>query len=220
VSHPTVVLVAGTGTEVGKTWVGAALGAELARRGRIVAARKPVQSFEPGDDRVGCTDAHVLAAATGEDPTEVCPPARWYPRALAPPMAATALGRPAFTVAELVAGLSWPVTTEVVLVESAGGARSPLADDGDTITLANLLAPAITVVVADAGLGTINSVRLAAAAFGPCGRLVVFLNRFDPADALHRANRAWLSGRDGHQIVTTVTGLADTLDGAATRPLQ
>ena len=67
----TVVVVAGTGTGIGKTWVTAELGTALRRRGIAVAARKPVQSFEPDDDHP--TDADVLGGATGEDPHTVCP---------------------------------------------------------------------------------------------------------------------------------------------------
>ena len=94
-----LVVVVGTATEVGKTWVGAALLSSLRTRGTRVAARKPAQSFEPGDE---VTDADVLAAATGEAPHDVCPAHRWYPIAYAPTMAAAALGRPGFTTRELV----------------------------------------------------------------------------------------------------------------------
>jgi dethiobiotin synthetase len=59
-----LVVVTGTGTGVGKTWFSAVTLGLLRDRGVSVAARKPVQSFEPGD---GPTDAEVLAAATGGD---------------------------------------------------------------------------------------------------------------------------------------------------------
>jgi dethiobiotin synthetase len=71
-----------------------------------VAARKPAQSFSPDDAQF--TDAHVLVAATGEEPTVVCPSHRWYPVPMAPPMAAVALDQPPFTIADLVAELAWP----------------------------------------------------------------------------------------------------------------
>ena len=80
-----LVVVAGTGTEIGKTWVAARLARDLRATGYEVIARKPAQSFDPGDSS---TDAHVLAAATGEEPSMVCPRHRWYPAAMAPPMAA------------------------------------------------------------------------------------------------------------------------------------
>jgi len=202
-----LVLVVGTGTEVGKTWVAAGLLRRLAAGGHTVAARKPAQSFDPTDPPTG-TDAAVLAAATGEDPETVCPPARWYPVAMAPPMAADALGRPSFTVADLVSEISWPTPPPAVgVVETAGGIRSPQAADGDAVALATLLRPDLVVVVADAGLGTINGVRLTVDALradggGPWGPVVV-LNRFDPADDLHRRNRDWLAGQDALEVMVT-----------------
>jgi dethiobiotin synthetase len=183
-----LVLVAGTGTEVGKTWVGAQLLRALRDRGVAVAARKPAQSFAPGE---GPTDAEVLAAATGEAPEAVCPPHRCYEVAMAPFMAADVLGRPPFTLADLAAETAWPDGVDVGLVEAAGGVRSPISSDGgDTAELAALLRPDTVVLVADAGLGTINAVRLCLDAL-PAS--VVFLNRYDPDDELHRRNAEWLA---------------------------
>jgi dethiobiotin synthetase len=207
-----VVLVVGTGTEVGKTWVSARLLEAWRDSGLTVAARKPVQSFEPGQ---GPTDADILAAASGEEPTAICASHRWYEAAMAPPMAADLLGLPSFTVAELVRELAWPPgSTDVGLVESAGGVRSPLADDGDGVDLLRILAPDAVILVADAGLGTINGVRLAIDALGGIGsglRPVVYLNRFDPEDELHRRNRDWLSARDGSDVVVGSEGGLDDL---------
>ncbi len=203
-----IVLVAGTGTDVGKTWVTAATVGALRARNRSVRAHKPAQSFAPEDT---CTDAHVLAAATGQRPDAVCPPARWFPVPMAPPMAAAALDRPQFTIADLVAELP-PDDVDVVFVESAGGVRSPLADDGDTVTLADACAPARVVLVADAGLGTINAVRLAADALAR-HPVVVHLNRYDPATDLHRRNRDWLVQRECLEVVTDPEALASFLVG-------
>ena len=183
-----LIVCTGTGTDVGKTWVGAAV---LRRIGAGVAARKPAQSFDPLDP--GPTDAEVLASATGESPTDVCPEHRWYPVPMAPPMAAAALGRDRFTLADLVAETSWPATARVRWLETAGGPRSPLADDGDTVDLCRMLNPDLVVLVADAGLGTINAVRLCVAVLPRC---VVILNRYDATSDLHRRNRAWLGDLD------------------------
>jgi len=198
-----LVLVSGTGTEVGKTWWSAAMARTLRSQGRAVAARKPAQSFGPDD---ATTDAAVLGAATGEDATAVCAPHRWYEVPMAPPMAAAVLGRPRFSIADLVNELTWPADIDVGFVESAGGPRSPLADDGDTVALATALAPDLVVLVADAGLGTINAVRLAHDAFGDRAPIlvvpvVVALNRYDDSLLLHRANRDWLEA-NGFSVVT------------------
>jgi dethiobiotin synthetase len=202
-----VVLVAGTGTDVGKTWVSARL-LETWRRSRLsVAARKPAQSFAPDTD-AGRTDAEVLATASGEDPTTVCLPARSYPVALAPPMAAAALGLPPPTIADLVAELAWPTPpVDIGLVETAGGVMSPQAADGDVIDMAVALAPDHVLLVADAGLGTLNAVRLTVAALAhtarpgpPLPAPHVILNRYDPGSDVHRRNLAWLRDVDALSV--------------------
>lgn len=211
-----LVVVVGTGTEVGKTWVAAAALRALRAGGSSVSARKPAQSFDPGDT---ATDADLLAAATGEPPTEVCLPHRWYEVALAPPMAAEVLGRPPFTLQDLQDEIGWAEGVDVGVVETAGGVRSPLSsDDGDAVALIAALAPDVVVLVADAGLGTLNAVRLTLAAIGAVHgsraepETIVVLNRFDPTDPLHRDNRDWLIERDGTDVVTSIDELVARLD--------
>jgi dethiobiotin synthetase len=205
-----VVVLAGTGTEIGKTWVGAAMARELRAAGRTVAARKPAQSYDPADPHP--TDAAVLAAATGEDPDQVCRPALSYPVALAPPMAADALGLGPLMLATLAEAVSWPEPrVDVGLVELAGGVRSPMAADGDGVDLVRAIEPDAVVLVADAGLGTINSVRLSVAALEP-HPVVVHLNRYDDSLAVHRLNRDWLADRDRFTLTTTTTALLSRLE--------
>jgi dethiobiotin synthetase len=226
-----VVLVCGTGTEVGKTWVGADLIRALRSRGLSVAARKPAQSFDIDSEGVrlgGPTDAELLAAASGEPPGAVCRSHRSYHRAMAPPMAAEALGLPAFTVADLIGELDWPAEpVDVGLVELAGGVRSPQASDGDATDVVAALVPDTVVLVADAGLGTINGVRMSMDALrtvtltmAGVGTVVV-LDRFDGHHDIHRRNLQWLSERDGFAVVT-VPGhdpvLVDLVIGDGTGP--
>jgi dethiobiotin synthetase len=201
-----VIVVAGTGTEVGKTWAAARLATTLRDRAVTVQARKPAQSFEPDDPAEG-TDAALLGAATGEDPTTVCPPHRWYPTAMAPPMAADVLGLERLVLADLVHELagSWgDGPADVRMVELAGGIWSPIAHDGDGLDLTAALAPDHIVLVADAGLGTINAIRPAVAALSPIAPVTTLLNRFDPGSELHRRNLDWLRARDGLDVVTSV----------------
>jgi len=199
----------GTQTEIGKTWVAARLLAHARKQSLRVAARKPVQSFEPGQ---GPTDAELLAAATGERVDEVCPPHRNYPLALAPPMAADLLQQPRILLAELCAEIHWPADTELGLVETVGGPRSPLSHDADSVDLIQRLRPDRVILVADAGLGTLNAVRLSLACLAPLTviappAITVFLNRFDAGNELHRLNRDWLLHRYGVQVVTEIAEL-------------
>ena len=202
----TLLAVAGTGTEVGKSFVAAAVLQSLRDRGHRVAARKPVQSFAFGDPS---TDADVLARATGAAPTAVCPQHRWLRLPIAPPMAAEALGLDPFTVADLAAEVlaSEVPADALVFVETAGGVRSPIAADGDCLALIDALAPALVVLVADAGLGTINLVRLSLDALRG-HRVVVYLNRFDDGSDVHTRNARWLHTREGLEVVTDIEALA------------
>lgn len=204
-NRPRILIgVLGTHTEVGKTWVSARLLAHARAQGLRVAARKPAQSFDP--DPV-TTDAEQLAHATGEAAAEVCPAHRHYPRALAPPMAADVLQRPRIELKELLREITWPPQLDLGLVETAGGPRSPIAHDGDSLDLIKQLRPDHVLLVADAGLGTLNAVRLSLAALTPL-RAVVMLNRFDDGNELHVLNRRWLADKYDVRVVTSVEELS------------
>jgi dethiobiotin synthetase len=94
-------------------------------------------------------------------------------------------------------------------IETVGGVRSPIAFGGDSADLCAIYGPDVVVLVADAGLGTINAVRLSAAALD-APRLVVYLNHWS-GEHLHELNRAWLSDRDGFEVVIDVADLAARL---------
>jgi dethiobiotin synthetase len=199
-----LVVVVGTGTDVGKTWVSAHLLTDLRQSGVTVAVRKPAQSFDPRDDAEGL-DSAVLGAASGEPPEVVCLPHRNYEVAMAPPMAASFLDRPAFTIDDLLAEMTWPMDrVGVGLIETAGGVRSPQAGDGDAVPMVESLAPDLVLLVADAGLGTINSVRLSMEALSAGNfstEIVVILNRYSDSNELHLLNRRWLTERDGFHVI-------------------
>lgn len=199
-----LVAVVGTSTDIGKTYVTARLLRTLRKEGIAVAARKPAQSFDACDDPAHY-DAAILSAASGERSEAVCPPHRWYEMAMAPPMAADALGRPFFTLDDLVEELQWPRNpVDVGFLETAGGLRSPIADDGDCLALVVATMPDVVLLVADAGLGTINSVRLLMDSLArlPTVTMVV-LNRFDEGSELHQRNRSWLRERDLLHVFST-----------------
>lgn len=201
----TTIFVTGTGTEVGKTWTLVRLLTELRDRGHHVAARKPVQSFAP--EEVGHTDAELLAAVSDSNPLTVCPGHRWYATPMAPPMAADALGLPPFDISDLARELDVLHTagSASVFVEGAGGPRSPIASDGDNVDLARALGARLALLVADAGLGTINAVRLCVDALAGFDTLVL-LNRYEPTVDLHARNQRWLDAA-GYQVLTSVDAL-------------
>ena len=117
--------------------------------------------------------------------------------------------RPARRSASTTWSPSWPgpADTTVGLVETAGGPRSPIAADGDSVDLCTALSPDVVVLVADAGLGAINAVRLSVdVLLTGCAPVLVLLNRWDGSD-VQRRNREWLR-RDGYQVTTAVADVA------------
>jgi dethiobiotin synthetase len=132
---------------------------------------------------------------------------------MAPPMAAEALGMAPATIDELVCDIneSWPnQPVDVGVIEGAGGVASPLAADGDSASLAFRLRVDIVVLVAEPGLGVINLVRLSCRALQPTP-VIVYLNRLDPANALHLRNQDWLVDRDGLTVMTSQESLLDEI---------
>lgn len=164
-----VVLVTGTGTEIGKTAVTAALAALALASGRTVAVLKPAQTGvgpdEPGDAAEVARLVGPDAAARGLTLSEL---AR-YPDPLAPATAAARAGLPPLTAeatAKEAARLAQ--THDLVLVEGAGGLLVRYTDT-ETFAdvhpaLAALGVPARTVVVVAPGLGTLNHAALTAEA--------------------------------------------------------
>jgi dethiobiotin synthetase len=166
-----VVVVTGTDTGVGKTVVTAALALGLRLRGLRVAVVKPAQTGlaedEPGDlDEVrrlsGIEDVHEFAR---------------FPEPLAPATAARRAGMAAPSIREHAMRTAALSGRDVVLVEGAGGLLVELDGNGGTVAdLASLLqAPAI--VVARAGLGTLNASALTCEALRrrgvPCLGIVI-----------------------------------------------
>jgi dethiobiotin synthetase len=207
-----LVLVTGTDTGVGKTWLTAELLRRLSEAGWSVSARLPAQTYLRDDV---ATDADVLAEASRETATEVCPPSRWYGVPMAPPMAAEVLGLPPIMLADLEreVGTGWPLTpVDVGLIGSSGGVASPLASNGDVAELARNLGTDLAVVVARADMGAINSLRLCHDVLSPLP-VIVYLNRFDKEDETHLRVYEWLTTHDEFVVTAEIQVLIDLMVG-------
>ncbi|NLU73444.1 ATP-dependent dethiobiotin synthetase BioD [Streptomyces sp. HNM0575] len=151
-----IVVVTGTGTEVGKTVVTAALAAAALARGRSVAVLKPAQTgVAPGE----AGDAERVLELAGEGVT-IAELAR-YPEPLAPATAARRAGLPPVGPERIAAeARRLAVSHDLVLIEGAGGLLVRYDEEGSTLADAARLLEAETVVVAAAGLGTLNATAL------------------------------------------------------------
>jgi dethiobiotin synthetase len=151
------LFITGTGTGVGKTYVGCLIAAALREAGHRVGVYKPVASgCVLRGDRLVSDDAAALAQAAGRplEHDQVCPQCFALP--VAPHLAARAEGRE--VDANLLRhGLSyWRETCNIVLVEGAGGLMSPITDEQYVADLAQDFAYPL-VIVAPNALGVINA---------------------------------------------------------------
>ncbi|MFJ3234191.1 dethiobiotin synthase [Streptomyces sp. NPDC086787] len=152
-----VLVITGTGTEIGKTVTTAAVAAAALAAGRSVAVLKAAQTgVRPGEHGDADEVARLAGSVTA---TEL---AR-YPEPLAPGTAARRAGlapvRP-HEVAEAAAKLA--TDHDLVLVEGAGGLLVRFDAAGGTLADAASLLNAPVLVVAAAGLGTLNTTELSA----------------------------------------------------------
>ncbi|WP_405739874.1 dethiobiotin synthase [Streptomyces sp. NBC_00028] len=152
-----VLVITGTGTEVGKTITTAAVAAAAVAAGRSVAVLKAAQTGvrpdEPGD-------AQEVARLAG--PVTTAELAR-YPDPLAPATAARRAGRAPVRPPEIAEAAAKLATEhDLVLVEGAGGLLVRFDEAGGTLADAARLLGAPVLVVATAGLGTLNTTELTA----------------------------------------------------------
>ncbi|MYW21173.1 ATP-dependent dethiobiotin synthetase BioD [Streptomyces sp. SID2955] len=152
-----VLVITGTDTEVGKTVTTAAVAAAALAAGRSVAVLKAAQTGVGPDE---CGDADEVARLAG--PVTTAEIAR-FPEPLAPGTAARRAGMAPVhppEVAERAAKLA--TEHDLVLVEGAGGLLVRFDADGGTLADVARLLDAPVLVVARAGLGTLNSTELTA----------------------------------------------------------
>lgn len=194
-----LLFVTGTSTDVGKTIVTAALAATARAAGASVAVCKPAQTGvapgEPGDlaviERLGGVTRTVELAR--------------YPDPLAPDTAARRCGQPLLTLAETAAAVESLDDADLTLVEGAGGLLVRMGEFTLLELAQKLDAPVL--LVAAAGLGTLNhselTTRALAAAGVRCAGLVIGSWPDEP-DLASECNRADLPAVTGVDIVGTI----------------
>ncbi|MFI5527497.1 dethiobiotin synthase [Kitasatospora sp. NPDC051853] len=157
----TVLFVTGTGTEVGKTAVTAAVAALAPSVAVLKPGQTGVAPGEPGDaEEVGrLAGPHVTLRELAR-----------YPDPLAPETAARRSGLPPLTAAEAAAeAAALAADHDLVLVEGAGGLLVRYNPAGETLAdmaraTAALGLEVEVLLVATAGLGTLNTTTLTAEA--------------------------------------------------------
>ena len=175
----TAFFIAGTDTEIGKTFVTCALLHAARAQGRVAVGMKPIAA---GADLVAGElineDAARLRAAGSFDPGL----ALLNPYCLKSPIAAAEEGVAIDPAPILAAFAKLQAQAELVLVEGVGGFRVPLGNGYDTADLARDLALPVILVVG-MRLGCINHALLTAEAIQARGLTLAgwVANQVDPA---------------------------------------
>jgi dethiobiotin synthetase len=154
-----IVLVTGTDTDVGKTVVTAAVTAAAQASGLRVAVVKPGQT---GTSTGMPTDIEVITRLAAPATTLTLAE---YPEPMAPLAAATVASMPPLELYDVVDAIRAEADKhDLVLVEGAGGLLVPMGvrPSGEAWTFADLATTlgVGTIVVARAGLGTLNHTAL------------------------------------------------------------
>jgi len=171
--------IAGTDTEIGKTFSACALLHAARRQGYSTLAMKPVAAGVEADGENEDV-RRLMAAASVQAPRELVNPCL-YPPPIAPHIAAAESGQPIKAAAIRHAFQALKPLAEVVLVEGVGGWRVPLGDDFDAADLAADLGLPVILVVG-MRLGCISHALLTAESIAARGLPLVgwVANRIDP----------------------------------------
>jgi dethiobiotin synthetase len=204
------VLVTGTGSGVGKTWVTRALARTLIRLGQRVLAVKPV---EVGCDSASSEDGALLAAATGQSAPRSALIRYGVP--LPPALAAGPEAEPVDFDALLLQLEPLRPEADVVLLEGTGGLLTPITWEWNAVELARSLGAGALVVGADRD-ETLNQtlLTLSALELGGVDLHGVVLTAPDQPDPSTGLNAGAISRLSGLDRVFAVEREADPLAAA------
>ncbi len=201
------IFITGTGTDLGKTYVAGELVAALQEEGYDTAYYKPVLS---GSDNIFESDAGMVRKRAGLEQEPLSMVTTMFHDAVSPHLAAARVQQGVdLDIIKADFG-AVNMLHDVTVVEGCGGIVCPLTlfADGRRIMQEDVIRALglDAVIVADAGLGTINATVLTieymrAHGLGIAG---VILNRFDETDEMHQDNLAMIEKLGGVDVVATV----------------
>lgn len=209
---PSVLMIVGTDTGVGKTWTGRTLARRLCRGGRRIVAIKPLET--------GCTgpptereDGVVLARATGQ--VEPGHALLRFRDPVAPPEAADREGRQIDFEALVRRVREHAARASIALVEGAGGLLSPITWERSAVDLGRALDARVLLVAGDRH-GTINHTLMALQVL-ELGRLDVVgivLTAPEQPDASTGSNAAAIARLSGPRRILSAPRLTSLEDAS------
>lgn len=221
------LFITGTGTDMGKTYVAGLLVKKLNESGRSAAYYKAAMSGNQrrADGSLIPGDALQVQTMSGisQSLASMCPYV--YEAAVSPHLASRMEGHPVRLAVVKETFEAVCRRYDYVTVEGSGGILCPLCVDDAKLQLEDIVKELglSSVLVADAGLGTINSVVLTAEYMRAKGLPLkgILFNHFHPGDPLEEDNKVMCEALTGLKVIACVRQ-GDTsleLDAAAVAAL-
>lgn len=204
------IFITATGTDTGKTYVSALIIKKMRETGYNCGYYKPVLSgAKTSGGKLLESDANYVVSRAGiPDVPENCV-SFWWEEALSPHLASTR-AKQSVSVEKIKSDFAKLASKyDYLLVEGAGGITCPLKlNDKEKYLLSDLIQALDleTIVVADAGLGTINAVLLTTeyARGNGIGVSGIILNNYDENNFMHRDNRRQIERLTGTPVIACV----------------
>ena len=212
------IFITGTGTDVGKTYVTGLIVKKLKESGMNAAYYKAAMS---GNERTeeGMLlpgDAQYVKTVSGIEQSLACMCPYVYEAAVSPHLASRIEGNPVM-LQEVVKGFEEVCRQyDYVTMEGSGGILCPICFDERELWLEDVIRELglSSLIVADAGLGTINSVVLTVEYMHAKGLPVkgIIFNRFHPGDRMEEDNLRMCEHRTKVPVLACVEADSGTLD--------
>ena len=204
------VFITATGTDIGKTYVSALIVKKMREEGYNCGYFKPILSgVVEKDGKLFESDCNYVVE-TAEIPVSAddCT-AYWWQEAVSPHLASVRVGEEINPNKIKEEFLKKDREYDYLLIEGAGGITCPLKlHDGAKYLLNDLIKELETniVIVADGGLGTINSVLLTVEYAHAHGIQIegIILNNFNPDSFMHQDNLKQIEYLTGIKVIATV----------------
>lgn len=204
------IFITATGTDVGKTYVSALIVKKMREIGYNCGYFKPVLSgIEEQNGRLVSSDCnYVIETAKIPCAADDCV-AYWWKEAVSPHLAAERVGESINIERIKEKFLEMSNKYPYLLIEGAGGITCPLRlQNGEKYLLIDLIKEFDTsiVIVADGGLGTINSTLLTVeyAKNNNIPIKGIILNNFNPKSFMHQDNLKQVEYLTGVKVIATV----------------
>lgn len=206
------LFITATGTDIGKTYVSALLVKKMREFSLNCGYFKPVLSGAKIDEQGNFVpeDCKFVVEKSGLDCEPIQCLSYCFEEAVSPHLASSRQGVK-IELDKIVADFEkYSKNFDYVLLEGAGGITCPLLVDDDKVVLLSDLVLQMgqsVLLVADAGLGTINSVLTSVEYLNSKNIEIVgiVLNNYDDTDFLHVDNKKMVEKLTGLPVIATVS---------------